>query len=152
MKKQLLFIFILFTCLLVSATAHSKMVSIKREGVNVRSGPGEKYEVKWEYGKGFPLLITSSKGNWYKIKDFESDTGWVYKPLTSSTPHMIVKANKNKDKQINIRSGPGTKFKVVAKAYYGVVFKTVEQKKGWAKVEHDSGTVGWIKRSLLWGF
>lgn len=150
--KNLLVLAVSLFILLSTSIAFSKMVSIKREGVNIRTGPGEKYEVKWEYGKGFPLLVTSSKGNWYKIKDFESDTGWVYKPLTSSTPHMIVKANKNKDKQINIRSGPGTKYKVVAKAYYGVVFKTVEQTRGWAKVEHDSGTIGWVKRSLLWGF
>ncbi len=133
-------------------TVSAKMVSVKNDGVNIRTGPGRNFEVKWEYGKGVPLKITKSKGNWYKIKDFENDIGWIYKPLTSSTSHMIVKANRNKNKQINIRKGPGTNYEVVAKAYYGVVFKTLEQKKGWAKVEHDSGTIGWVKRSLLWGF
>ncbi len=151
MKIKLL-LFLCIALLLPFNNAFAKMVSVDRDLINVRSGPGENYKVKWEYGKGFPLQITSTKGQWYKVKDFENDTGWVFKPLTTTTPHMIVKANKNKNSQINVRSGPGTKYKIVAKAYYGVVFKTLEQKQGWAKVEHDSGTVGWIKRSFLWGY
>lgn len=141
----------LFTFLLISV-CHGEMVSVNRETVNLRIGPGEKYEVQYQYSKGFPLKVIASKGNWYKVKDFENDTGWVYEPLVAKNPHLIVKANKETNKRINIRKGPGTKFKIIAEAYYGVVFKTVEQKNGWAKVEHDSGTVGWVRRSLLWGY
>lgn len=118
----------------------------------MRTGPGKEYGIKWDYGKGFPFIIIGNNGNWYKIKDFENDVGWIYKPLTNKTPHMIVKANRGTGKQINIRSGPGTNYKTVARAYYGVVFKTIDKKNGWVKVEHDSGTTGWIKRTLLWGF
>ena len=130
----------------------AEMLSISKDGVNLRSGPGTKYEIKWEYGEGFPLRVVSKKGDWYKVKDFENDTGWIFKSLLSPDGHMIVKVNKNKNKKVNIRSGPGTKFNIVGKAYYGVVFRTLEQKSGWAKVKHDTGLVGWVKRSLLWGF
>ena len=133
-------------------SAYAKMNSIKGEKVQLRSGPGTKYSSKWEYGSGFPLKILNRKGNWIKVKDFENDTGWIFKQYLSSSPHMIVKVNKGKKKKINIRKGPGKKYKVVGKAYYGVVFKTLDQKKGWAKVKHQSGLTGWIKRSLLWGF
>jgi SH3-like domain-containing protein len=132
--------------------AFAKMGSIKGERVQLRSGAGTKYASKWEYGNGFPLKILSRKGNWVKVKDFENDTGWVYKDYLSSTPHMIVKVNKGKKRKINIRSGPGTNYKVIGKAYYGVVFKTLQQKKGWARVTHESGLTGWIKRGLLWGY
>ncbi len=148
--KRLFVLTLLF--LLMSSTSFAKMVSINADGVNIRNGPGENNDIKWEYGKGIPLYVISEKDDWYEIKDFENDIGWVYKSLTSPTPYMIVKANKGSNKKINIRSGPGTGFTIVAKAYYGVVFKTIEQKNGWVKVEHDSGTVGWVKRSLLWGF
>ena len=135
-------------------TAHSsaQMLSVDGENVNLRSGPGTKYQVKWEYGKGFPLKVVSKKGDWVKVTDFENDSGWIYKPLLSKKGHMIVKAFKDKNKRVNIRSGPGTRYKVVGKAYYGVVFETLEQKNGWAKVRHESGLVGWIKRTLVWGF
>ena len=135
-----------------SSPVLAEMGSINGEKVQLRSGPGTKYSVKWEYGNGLPLKILSKKGNWIKVKDFENDSGWVYKKYVDSTPHMIVKVNKGKKRKINIRSGPGTNYKIVGKAYYGVVFETLTQKKGWAKVKHESGLTGWIKRSLLWGF
>lgn len=136
----------------ITTPAQAKMGSIKGEKVQLRSGPGTKYSVKWEYGNGFPLKILSKKGNWIKVKDFENDSGWVYKKYIDSTPHMIVKVNKGKKKKINLRSGPGVGYKIIGKAYYGVVFETLKQEKGWAKIKHESGLTGWIKRSLLWGF
>ena len=151
-SKNTVFILLLFISFLFSSTALAKMGSIKGEKVQLRSGPGTKYSSKWEYGEGFPLKVLTRKGKWVKVKDFENDTGWIYGKYITSTPHMIVKVNKGKKKKINIRSGPGTKNKIVGKAYYGVVFKTVLQKKGWVQVRHESGLSGWIKRSLLWGF
>lgn len=146
---------ILFSVLIVflfTPHASAQMLSVDGENVNLRSGPGTKYQVKWEYGKGFPLKVVSKKGDWVKVSDFENDSGWIYKPLLSKKGHMIVKAFKDKNKRVNIRSGPGTRYKVVGKAYYGVVFETLEQQNGWAKVRHESGLVGWIKRTLVWGF
>jgi len=151
-KKIRLFFVILIFALVVPITATAKMVSVTGDNVNLRSGPGTKYSVKWKYGSGFPLKVVQEKGDWLKVEDFEGDTGWLYKKLTSRTGHMIVKVHKNQDTKINIRSGPGTKYKIVGKAYYGVVFKTIKQQSGWAHVKHDTGLEGWIKRSLLWGF
>ena len=151
LKLKLILPLILVISFLVTP-AFAKMGSINGEKVQLRSGPGTKYSVKWEYGNGFPLKILSRKGNWIKVVDFENDSGWVYKKYVNSTPHLIVKVNKGKKKKINLRSGPGIGYKVVGKAYYGVVFKTLDQKKGWAKIKHESGLTGWIKRSLLWGF
>lgn len=132
--------------------ALAKMGAINGEKVQLRSGPGTNYSSKWEYGDGLPVRVLTQKGNWIKVKDFENETGWVFGEYLSDKPHMIVKVNKGKKKKINIRSGPGTKYKVVGMAYYGVVFETLEQKNGWVKVKHESGLTGWIKRSLLWGY
>lgn len=133
-------------------SVQAEMLSVTSDGVNLRSGPGTNYEIKWEYGKGFPLQVVTKKGDWYKVKDFENDSGWIYKSLLSKKSHMIVKVNKKSSKKVNIRSGPATNFQIVGKAYYGVVFETLLQKNGWAKVRHETGLEGWIKRSLLWGF
>ena len=144
----LCFVFITLT----SVPAFSKMVSVKGENVRLRSGPGKNYSVKWEYGSGFPLKVLLKKNGWVKVSDFENDVGWIKQHLLSSKPHMVVKVNKNKKRKINIRSGPGKRFKIIGKAYYGVVFETIKQRQGWANVRHESGLVGWVKRSLLWGF
>ena len=130
----------------------AEMLSVKGDKVNLRSGPGKKYIVKWEYGDGFPLVVIKKKGKWLKVKDFEGDQGWIHKNLLVDKPRMIVKVNRNQNQSINIRKQPGTKGKIVGKAYYGVVFTTLKQKSGWVHVKHDTGLQGWIKRSLLWGY
>lgn len=146
---------LLFICLVavgIGSAAQAKMLSISGDDTNMRSGPGTNYRVMWELGKGFPLIVLKKKGKWYRVRDFEGTIGWVHQDVTLSRPHMIVKVHKNSKKRINIRSGPGTKYRIVAKAYYGVVLKTLQQKHGWVEVQHENGVTGWIKRSLLWGF
>lgn len=147
---------LLFLCffLFISTAGllHAEMLSIAGDKVNLRSGPGKNYSVKWEYGSGFPVEVIERKNNWVKIEDFEKDTGWVHKSLLNNEPHVIVKANKNTDQRVNIRNGPGSENKIVGKAYYGVVFKTIEWQEKWTKVRHDSGLSGWISSDFLWGY
>lgn len=152
LKKHLLSLFLGSLVILFSSFSFAEMLSVNSDSVNLRSGPGTNFDVKWEYGKGFPLQVVTKKGDWVKVSDFEKDSGWIYKPLLTRKGHMIVKVFKNQNKKVNIRSGPGTKYRIVGKAYYGVVFETLEQKNGWARIKHETGLVGWIKRSLLWGF
>ena len=134
------------------STLLAEMLSVNGDKVNLRTGPGKGYKAKWEYGKGLPLMVIQRKGNWINVEDFEGDSGWIYKKLLYKKPQMVVKANRNKDKKINIRKNPDLRAKIIGKAYYGVVFKTIEQKSGWVNVKHESGLEGWIKRSLLWGY
>lgn len=146
--------FLAFFFLLTGGTqaAAITMVSIAGNNVNMRSGPGTNYKVMWELGNGFPLIVLKKSGAWYRVRDFEGTIGWIHEDVASRTPHVIVKVHKNSKKRINVRSGPGTKYRIVAKAYYGVVFKTLQQKDGWVNVQHADGVSGWVNRSLLWGW
>lgn len=128
------------------------MVAIKGNNINMRSGPGLNHNVVWKLDNGFPLEIINRQGEWFNVRDFEGSTGWVSSRVTSNVPHMIVKTNKNSNQPINIRSGPGLENRIVAKAYHGVVFKTLEKRNDWVKVEHSQGVVGWVASRLLWGF
>ncbi|MBV5317300.1 MAG: SH3 domain-containing protein [Desulfobulbaceae bacterium] len=141
------------TLVFLRGLALAEMVSIASEDINMRSGPSTQKEVLWKVGTGFPVEIVKSEGEWIQVRDFEGSTGWVKKNTTQKTPHMIVKANKGTNKQIDVRSEPNTtKGKVVARANYGVVFKALEKKSGWVKVEHGQGVTGWVESSQLWGF
>ncbi|MBU0483703.1 MAG: SH3 domain-containing protein [Proteobacteria bacterium] len=144
MRRLLLVILIV---LLGAVSVEAKMVSVKGAQVNMRSGPGQKYSILWELGTGYPLKVEESKGGWYKVSDFEGDLGWIYSGVVSDQAHMIVKK-----KRVNVRSGPGQKYKVVGKANYGVVFRTLNRQDGWVEVKHENGLVGWVERSLLWGW
>ena len=151
-KYPIIVFSLVFFLLAGASTAFGLMVSVKGDDINMRSGPGTNYKVLWKLGSGFPLKVLKRSGEWYRVQDFEGTVGWLHKNVTTRQGHMIVKVNKNSQKRINMRSGPGTNYRIVAKAYYGVVFRTIEQKGGWAHVEHDKGVKGWVKRSLLWGF
>ncbi len=151
-KKVSICLFVLLFTLVMPALALSEMVSVAKDRVNMRSGPGTNYKLLWILGEGYPMKVLKRQGDWLRVQDFEGGVGWIHKKLVNRTPHMIVKVYKNKNKRINIRSGPSTNNRIVAKSYYGVVFKTIKQEKGWVKVQHEQGVTGWIKRSLLWGF
>jgi uncharacterized protein YgiM (DUF1202 family) len=141
-------VFVVVFSLLTFATAEAiSLVSVKGENVNMRSGPGSNYSVLWELGKGFPLKVLDRKGGWVKVEDFEGDSGWIYGKLVAKNPHLIVKK-----KRVNVRSGPGGNYRLVGKANYGVVFKTIKSSNGWVKVKHENGLTGWVRRDLLWGW
>ena len=144
---------LLFTGLvLIQSTAFAEMVSIRGDDINMRSGPGAKYEVLWKMGNGFPLEVVQTSGSWLKVKDFENSVGWVSTSVTSKAPYAVVSVNKGKNTLVNVRSAPNEKSgSVVATAAYGVVFKVLEKKSGWVKVEHANGVTGWIRGDLLWG-
>jgi SH3-like domain-containing protein len=145
-------LFSAFIFFLLSSPSLAQMLSIKGDKVNMRSGPGIQNKIKWEYGAGFPFEVLKKQGDWLNVKDFENDTGWIHKSHLQSAPHIIVKVNKDQEKTINIRSGPGNEHPIVGNAYHGVVFAKVEEKSNWVKVRHESGLTGWVSKSLLWGF
>ena len=99
--------------------------------------------------RGFGVLglkVLKKQGEWYKITDYEKDTGWIHQSIVKSRDTVIVNAKKS----LNMRSGPTTKDNVVADVERGVVLKKLETKGKWTKVRHSTGTVGWIYTPLLW--
>ncbi|MDH5299389.1 MAG: SH3 domain-containing protein, partial [Desulfobulbaceae bacterium] len=123
-------------------------VSIDGNRVSMRSGPGEKNAVLWELDRGYPLQVIGSQGKWLKVSDFEGDVGWVWVKNINNDPHCIVKR-----KMINLRSGPGSHYKLVGKAKQGVVLEILTQgDNGWVKVRHANGMKGWASRNFLWGW
>jgi SH3-like domain-containing protein len=123
------------------------MVSVAREEINLRAGPGTNHDALWLVGRGYPLEVIGRRGDWIQVRDFEADSGWVYRPLVARDPHFVVKAT-----VANVRSEPRGNARIVGKARYGDVVKTVERRTGWVKVRHPDGLKGWISRQLLWGW
>jgi SH3-like domain-containing protein len=144
-RKILLWAFCLL--LLISGSARaSAMVSVAAGGASLRSGPGDKHPVTWNLGAGFPLRAVEELGEWYRVEDFDGDSGWLRKEQAVREPHVIVKAER-----AEVRSGPSDRYRVVGKASRGVVFKVLKVKEKWIKVRHADGLTGWVSRALTWG-
>lgn len=112
---------------------------------NIRSGPGTKYEIVCEAEKYYPLNYIKKSGNWYRVKDFEGDMGWIHKSLVQKMSAIITTKPK-----CNIRSGPGTKYQIKFVSTEGVPFKVLKRQGQWIKVLHSEGHEGWVHKSLVW--
>ncbi|VFQ44082.1 SH3 domain-containing protein [Desulfoluna butyratoxydans] len=126
--------------------AAAQRVSVSVESANVRTGPGTEHEIVWKgVEKHYPLLVLDQAGSWYYVKDFESDTGWIFKKLVDKTRTVITTKER-----CNVRKGPGTKKPLAFVVDSGVPFKVLSRKGNWIHVQHADGDKGWIHKSLVW--
>jgi SH3-like domain-containing protein len=137
----------ILTLLLVfcSSAAFAQRMTVIANVANIRSGPGQKYEILWQVEKFHPVLVINKTGKWYRFRDFEGDEGWIHAALVGDIPAVITKGEK-----CNVRSGPGTGYKVLFAVEKGIPFTVLQRKEKWVYVRHADGDKGWIHDSLLW--
>lgn len=123
----------------------SERLTVSVSEANIRSGPGTNYDIIWKVGKYYPIKVIKRTGAWYLFVDFEGDEGWIENTLVRKIPAVITIKE-----DVNIRSGPGTKFSVSFKAEKGVAFQVLKRKGNWIHVQHADGDRGWIYKSLVW--
>jgi SH3-like domain-containing protein len=123
----------------------AERLSVSAPNANIRSGPGDKYEVVWKAGQYYPIEVTERSGKWILFKDYEGDEGWVHESLVGTTPTVITKKD-----VCNLRSGPKGSDPMIGTVGAGIPFKVLEKKNGWIHVEHADGDKGWIHESLVW--
>ncbi len=129
-----------------TASLAAEVVSVKKDNVNVRTGPGTSNPVYMELFQGYPLKVVSKKGEWIKISDYENDSGWIHSSLVSKGNTVIV----NSKNKANLRSKPTTSSSIVASIERGVILTKVSSQGKWVKVKHREGVEGWIYKPLIW--
>jgi len=129
----------------VGTALAAERVSVSADIANVRAQPNTQSDTLWQVEKYHPLLVVEKRGAWYRIKDFEGDTGWIHGSLVDKTPTVIVKVQR-----ANIRTGPGTQYDLAFDAEKGTPFNVIETKGSWKKIRHADGDEGWIFSSLVW--
>ncbi len=124
-----------------------RFVSLGSGEVNVRTGPGPKYPIKWVYtALNLPVEVVLEYENWRKIKDKDGDEGWVHSNLLSGTRTGIIKSNQN----IIVLSKPDTSSKKLLEVEPQLLVFIKECEGGWCKIS-TSGYSGWIERKFIWG-
>lgn len=140
------FLPILLIPLIVSSNGLAQQrLAVYTDSAHIRSGPGTNHAIIWKAEKYYPLLIVGKRGRWYRVEDFEGDIGWVYRTLVKKLHSVITKKS-----MCNIRSGPGTKYRIVFKAEKGVSFRVLKSRGKWLRIQHRDGDIGWIHKSLTW--
>lgn len=136
----------LFCSVMCSSAYAADYLTITADNANIRTGPGKNHPVTMELFQGYPLKVLSKEGEWYKISDYEEDTGWVHQSQVKKGDTVIIISAKS----VNMRAEPSTASAVVADVERGVVLTRLTRKEQWTQVRHSSGTTGWIFNTLLW--
>lgn len=127
-----------------------RFVSLKRDEVNVRKGPGKDYGIAWIFKRaGLPVEVTAEFDNWRRIRDAEGSEGWVLHNLLSGERTAIV-APWSKDAATALYRSAGDQSPVVARLEAGVLAEVHECTGDWCRVDGD-GFSGWIRQSAIWG-
>ncbi|MCD6292630.1 MAG: SH3 domain-containing protein [Deltaproteobacteria bacterium] len=142
---NVLLVTLLFSFVLLGSAQAAQRMSVKVGLANIRSEPRKSAEIAWQVTKYHPFQVVKKKGNWYQCKDFEGDSGWIYKTLLSSTATVItIKEN------CNVRSGPGSKNRILFIVDREVPLKVLKRQGRWLQIMHEDGDKGWIHASLVW--
>lgn len=124
-----------------------RFVSLSKNKVFVRTGPGLRYPIKWVFKKqGLPIEIIQEFDTWRKIRDVDGDEGWVHQALLTGKRNALVIAEKG---GLLVRK-PVTDARPVALLEPKVLFYIEECSGAWCLGETD-GFEGWIERKSLWG-
>ena len=150
-NKHYLIILVLFFSILFffsksSANENVNFLSLKNNEVNLRQGPSFEYPIKLTYKKKYlPILILGKSETWRKIKDFESNSGWIHVSQLSKKKSAINKKNNSV-----LYKKPTIYSKPIAKLEIGrlVLIKKCQTK--WCKIT-SGGFKGWVFKSSLWG-
>ena len=123
-----------------------RFVSIKSSEVNVRTGPGLRYQIKWVIKRDeLPVEVIAEFEQWRKIRDIDGDEGWTHSAMLSGKRTVLIKGGE----QI-LREKPEANAFPVAKLEKGALAEVLECNATYCKVKANEYR-GWLERAQLWG-
>jgi SH3-like domain-containing protein len=123
-----------------------RFVSLAEPEVNMRTGPGREYPIRWIYNRrDLPVKIVDEFDVWRKIEDHEGDQGWVHSSLLSSRRTVIILGAIQ-----DLHRTASADSRVILRAEPGVVARLLDCQPDWCLVEVDDRR-GWAKRTAIWG-
>ena len=133
-----------------------RFVTTRSHPINVRVGPGTRYDIAWNYTvSGVPVEIIQEFDTWRKIRDVEGDEGWVHQSLLSgnragyATPllangEVSMHVDKSEEAAVRARLAPGVRVSISEcdGAWCNVSASQPGERQNFA---------GWVRQEELWG-
>ena len=140
---------ILFLLLINSSNVISEendyYLSLKKDKVYVRYGPGKNYPIKYIYKKKcLPIKVIDKKDNFRRIIDHKKNSGWIHQIMLRKLNSLVILEEKIVFKKNNKFSKPIVKLKKGRL----VIIKKCEI--NWCKIETGNYS-GWIETKNVWG-
>ena len=143
----------------VSGLPLPRFVTTRSQPINVRVGPGQRYDVAWVYLKaGMPVEIIQEWDTWRKIRDFDGAEGWVHQNLLSGRRAGVV-APWSGNAQVPLLSGRSAEGGVRAYLTPGFPIQISGCDGSWCAVSatdharegHTATYSGYLSQADVWG-
>ncbi len=122
-----------------------RFVSLRYEEVNVRTGPGQRYPIRWVYQREhLPMEVVEEYGHWRKVQDYTGDGGWVHKSQLSGSRTVVLMED------TTLKRYPEAAAPPMLRAQQGVVGEVLECDVEWCEIQIES-MKAWIGKSSIWG-
>jgi SH3-like domain-containing protein len=133
-----------------------RFVTTRSSPINVRVGPGTRYEIAWNFlVSGVPVEIIQEFDTWRKIRDVEGDEGWVHQSLLAgaragyATPLMA-------NGEVTMHASRAENAAARARLAAGVRVGVSECDGSWCSVSagppgERANITGWVRQEELWG-
>ena len=128
-----------------SVASEEKFLSLKKNKVNVRYGPGFDFPVKYIYKKiNLPIKQIDKKENFRRIIDYKKNSGWIHISQLKKVNSVITIEDKMLFRKPTIFSEP------IANIKKGRLLIIKKCEKNWCKIKSESFK-GWVDKKNLWG-
>jgi SH3-like domain-containing protein len=136
-----------------------RFVTTRSTPINVRVGPGTKYDVSWVYKvAGTPVEIIQEFDVWRKIRDVDGSEGWVHQNMLSGNRAGYVLPEANVER-IGLRVAARDDAGISAWVGPGFPVRIQSCESGWCAVlatDHPDGRPtatysGYLPEGDLWG-
>jgi uncharacterized protein YraI len=125
---------------LVSAGTAAEKMRVKSANVNVRSGPGTRYEIVCQAGAGELVVVRRTTDEWSEIDPPAGAKLWVYAELIEESAVVT---------RVQVRSGPGISYRPVGKLEQGQTVTIHETVGEWARIAPPREASVWISSQFL---
>ena len=145
MQKILIILFLVFGCSHVFSNEKNYFLSLKKDKVYVRYGPGKNYPIKYIYKKKFlPVRVIDKKDNFRRIIDHKKNSGWVHSIMLTKSKSLITTSEKILFRKPTMYSKP------LAKLDSGRLLIIKKCNEYWCNVKSGQYS-GWIDKAHIWG-
>tara|TARA_Y100001970_G_scaffold289414_1_gene419706 strand:+ start:2168 stop:2611 length:444 start_codon:yes stop_codon:yes gene_type:complete len=143
--KKINFLILICFFFTTPVVSNDIFLSLKKNKVNVRYGPGFESPIKYIYKKiNLPIKQIDKKENWRRIIDFKKNSGWIHWSQLKKVNSIIPLEDKILFKRPSYFSKP------IAKIKQGRLLIVQKCDGKWCKIKSEKFK-GWIKINNIWG-
>ena len=144
-KKITIYLLIFLISSIQLLIAEEKFLSLKKNKVNVRYGPGFDSKIKYIYKKiNLPVKQIDKKENFRRIIDLKNNSGWIHISQLKKANSIIALEDKILFKKASNFSKP------IVRLEKGRLLIIKKCNNNWCNIITDDYN-GWIKTNNIWG-